>query len=155
MGVCMRASHMGVCLQLSDAIERYNRCGTFQPPYAVQVIGTIDGSGRIVLVDSREREEAPAAVDLPLEAVLGDMPQKHYTFRRSTPRLEPVVLPPGTVPQTALERVLRLPSVCSKRFLTSKVDRCVTGASHTVFSSSLLLRHGVEETFSKSSYVFF
>ena len=27
----------------------------------------------------------------------------------------------------ALERVLRLPAVGSKRFLTTKVDRCVTG----------------------------
>jgi hypothetical protein len=27
----------------------------------------------------------------------------------------------------ALDRVLRLPAVGSKRFLTSKVDRCVTG----------------------------
>ena len=28
---------------------------------------------------------------------------------------------------SALERVLRLPSVASKRYLTNKVDRCVTG----------------------------
>ncbi len=27
----------------------------------------------------------------------------------------------------ALDRVLRLPGVCSKRFLTTKVDRSVTG----------------------------
>ncbi|KAM1028690.1 hypothetical protein FF1_041246 [Malus domestica] len=35
----------------------------------------------------------------------------------------------------SLKRVLRLPSVCSKCFLTSKVDRCVTGLvaqQHTV-----------------------
>lgn len=29
--------------------------------------------------------------------------------------------------RAALERVLRLPSVASKRYLTNKVDRCVTG----------------------------
>ena len=29
--------------------------------------------------------------------------------------------------EAALDRVLRLPSVASKRYLTNKVDRCVTG----------------------------
>ena len=33
----------------------------------------------------------------------------------------------SSVAQAALSRVLRLPSVCSKRFLTTKVDRSVTG----------------------------
>ena len=36
-------------------------------------------------------------------------------------------LPEGTAAADALDRVLRLPSVCSKRFLTTKVDRSVTG----------------------------
>jgi phosphoribosylformylglycinamidine synthase len=55
------------------------------------------------------------------------MPNKTFTFNTSTPTLEPLVLPEGTTPQAALELVLRLPSVCSKRFLTTKVDRHVTG----------------------------
>jgi phosphoribosylformylglycinamidine (FGAM) synthase-like enzyme len=38
-----------------------------------------------------------------------------------------LALPEGTTPQGALEAVLRLPSVGSKRFLTTKVDRHVTG----------------------------
>ncbi len=33
----------------------------------------------------------------------------------------------GTSAMDALQKVLRLPAVHSKRFLTSKVDRCVTG----------------------------
>ncbi len=33
----------------------------------------------------------------------------------------------GITARNALERVLRLPAVGSKRFLTTKVDRCVTG----------------------------
>ncbi len=33
----------------------------------------------------------------------------------------------GTTAGDALDRVLRLPAVGSKRFLTTKVDRCVTG----------------------------
>jgi phosphoribosylformylglycinamidine synthase len=44
------------------------------------VIGAIDGSGRVVLVDREAPEGAPTPVDLDLEKVLGDMPNK--TFRR-------------------------------------------------------------------------
>ena len=36
-------------------------------------------------------------------------------------------LPASVTVGSALERVLRLPTVSSKRFLTNKVDRCVTG----------------------------
>jgi phosphoribosylformylglycinamidine synthase len=92
-----------------------------------QVIGTIDGSGRVRLVDKQAEPGTPTPVDLNLDQVLGKMPNKTFTFNTSTPVLEPLSLPEGTTPQAALERVLRLPSVCSKRFLTTKVDRHVTG----------------------------
>lgn len=36
-------------------------------------------------------------------------------------------LPPNLTVSAALQRVLRLASIGSKRFLTNKVDRCVTG----------------------------
>ncbi|CAI9109174.1 OLC1v1008946C2 [Oldenlandia corymbosa var. corymbosa] len=99
------------------------------------VIGTISGDGRIVLVDSLAIEKSssnglpppPPAEDLELEKVLGDMPQKTFEFQRSVPVLEPLEIAPGVTVMDALKRVLRLPSVCSKRFLTTKVDRCVTG----------------------------
>jgi phosphoribosylformylglycinamidine synthase len=66
-------------------------------------------------------------VDLNLDQVLGKMPNKTFTFNTSPPQLAPLALPEGVSPQAALERVLALPSVCSKRFLTTKVDRHVTG----------------------------
>lgn len=47
----------------------------------LQVIGTISGSGRVVLVDREAKPEDPVPVDLDLEKVLGDMPNK--TFRRA------------------------------------------------------------------------
>jgi phosphoribosylformylglycinamidine synthase len=65
--------------------------------------------------------------DLSRVQVLGKMPNKTFTFNTSTPQLQPLALPQGTTPQGALEAVLRLPSVGSKRFLTTKVDRHVTG----------------------------
>ncbi|KMT18055.1 hypothetical protein BVRB_2g032480 [Beta vulgaris subsp. vulgaris] len=102
---------------------------------SMAVLGNIDGEGRVVLVDSAAIEKSrldgtpppPPAVDLELEKVLGDMPQKTFEFQRVTHPQEPLDIAPGTTVMDSLKRVLRLPSVCSKRFLTTKVDRCVTG----------------------------
>lgn len=97
------------------------RCG-------FQVIGSISGSGRVVLRDSAAAEGAPnPAVDLDLEAVLGDMPKKTFHTTRTAPTLAPLHIPSDLTPEAALDMVLRLPGVCSKRFLTTKVDRHVTG----------------------------
>jgi phosphoribosylformylglycinamidine synthase len=48
-------------------------------------------------------------------------------LERIDPELRPLELPAGLTVPVALDRVLRLLSVGSKRFLTTKVDRCVTG----------------------------
>ncbi|GLC44010.1 hypothetical protein PLESTB_000219600 [Pleodorina starrii] len=93
----------------------------------MQVIGTIDGSGRVKLVDRNAPPGTPPAVDLDLEKVLGKMPDKTFNFSRSPAVCAPLELPAGETAMSALHRVLRLPSVCSKRFLTNKVDRHVTG----------------------------
>lgn len=102
---------------------------------SMAVIGVISGHGRCVLVDSIATKKCisnglpppPPAVDLELEKVLGDMPQKTFEFQRVVHALEPLDIAPGVTVADSLKRVLRLPSVCSKRFLTTKVDRCVTG----------------------------
>ncbi|PON96657.1 Phosphoribosylformylglycinamidine synthase [Trema orientale] len=102
---------------------------------SMAVIGTINGQGRVVLVDSSAIEKCQAsglpkpapAVDLELDKVLGDMPQKTFEFHQVNDAREPLDIAPGITVMDALKRVLRLPSVCSKRFLTTKVDRCVTG----------------------------
>ena len=108
---------------LSSICER-ERC-------LMQVIGTIDGKGRVTVVDSAAPPGSPPPVDLDLSLVLGDMPPKTFEFKARPPGsgrgLAPVSLPAGTTPRSALSRVLRLPAVCSKRFLTTKVDRSVTG----------------------------
>ncbi|PAN26759.1 hypothetical protein PAHAL_5G036500 [Panicum hallii] len=102
---------------------------------SMAVIGQIDGCGKIVLIDSAAVEHAklnglppPNPVEeLELEKVLGDMPQKTFEFKRVSQVTEPLDVAPEVTLLDALKRVLRLPSVCSKRFLTTKVDRCVTG----------------------------
>ncbi len=103
-----------------------------------QVIGSIDGSGRIRLVDGNA-PETPPAVDLDLEKVLGSMPNKTFSFDTLKRPLKALELPAGLAAQDALEKVLRLPSVCSKRFLTTKVDRHVTGESCRSFFSVVFL----------------
>ncbi len=106
---------------LMQEICSRERCG-------FQVIGAISGSGRVVLMDSDADPNTPnPAVDLDLEAVLGDMPTKTFHTTRSTPVVKPLTIPDDLTPQAAVEMVLRLPGVCSKRFLTTKVDRHVTG----------------------------
>ena len=66
-------------------------------------------------------------VNLDLSKVLGEMPQKTFHLKRIESELEPCKLPMGITVREALEKVLRLVSVGSKRFLTNKVDRSVTG----------------------------
>ena len=90
----------------------------------VAFVGRVTGDGRVVLHDERD---GSTPVDLDLEAVLGDMPRKTFELERVRPELRPLELPEGLTVRGALDRVLRLLSVGSKRFLTTKVDRSVTG----------------------------
>jgi phosphoribosylformylglycinamidine synthase len=90
----------------------------------VSFVGRITGDGRAVLHDERD-DSTP--VDLVLDHVLGEVPQKTFNLERRRPTLKPLQLPAGTDIEKALDRVLRLLSVGSKRFLTTKVDRSVSG----------------------------
>jgi len=101
-------------------------------------IGVIDGSGKVVVFDS---ETGQTAVDMELEKVLGKLPQK--CFYDTT--VHPDYLRPLNIaclsPQDdkcdekerkyrflhVFQKILKLPSVGSKAFLTNKVDRSVTG----------------------------
>ena len=87
-------------------------------------VGEVTGDGRVVVFDSKDNT---TPVDLDLEKVLGDMPQKPFKLDRFPIHTEPLTLPENLTVKKALDRVLRLVSVGSKRFLTNKVDRCVTG----------------------------
>jgi phosphoribosylformylglycinamidine synthase len=88
------------------------------------VIGEISGDGYIVLYDEAN-DSTP--VNLDLEKILGDMPQKTFNLDRIPLNTKPLQLPVGINIRDALEKVLRLLCVGSKRFLTNKVDRSVSG----------------------------
>jgi len=66
-------------------------------------------------------------VDLELSVVLGKLPQKTFHVQSVPPVARALALPAQLPVAAALDRVLRLVSVGSKRFLTNKVDRSVTG----------------------------
>ncbi|MEW6054778.1 MAG: phosphoribosylformylglycinamidine synthase [Nitrospirota bacterium] len=88
------------------------------------IIGEITGDGYIVLHDETD---GSTPVNLDLARVLGEMPQKSFSVSRMRPERAPLRFPDNVSVSEALERVLRLVSVGSKRFLTNKVDRSVTG----------------------------
>ncbi|CAH0560242.1 unnamed protein product [Brassicogethes aeneus] len=103
---------------LLKTICRRERC-------PVNFVGEVTGTGRVELAVDEKKSQIP--FDLELDHVLGKMPQKEYNLRRSTSQLKPVEFPKGITVYKCLQQVLRLPSVASKRYLTNKVDRCVTG----------------------------
>lgn len=90
----------------------------------IRILGEVTGDGKVIVRDSRD---GSTPVDLPLELVLGKMPQKTFVDNHTAVVLQPFSIPDGTTVESALDRVLRLLSVGSKRFLVHKVDRSVTG----------------------------
>lgn len=103
----------------------------------VDIVGTITKDRRIVLVDDLKAPVTDVGltqtngkncpVNLELDWVLGKIPRKKFVLTRNSPTLRPLTLPSELSVGDALERVLRLPAVASKRYLTNKVDRSVTG----------------------------
>lgn len=91
---------------------------------ACEVLGEVTGDLRFVVHDALD---GTTPVDLELAEVLGDIPQKTFADNRVLKHAAPLMLPENLSVREALHDVLRLVSVGSKRFLTSKVDRAVTG----------------------------
>lgn len=89
-----------------------------------EILGYVTGDGHFVVYDE---EDDSTPVNLDLEKVLGNIPQKTFADETIEPQLNPLKLPSEKNFTEALERVLKLLSVGSKRFLINKVDRSVTG----------------------------
>lgn len=90
----------------------------------IRILGAVTGDGRVVVRDSKD---GSTPVDLPLELVLGKMPQKTFVDNHVKLNLKEFKVPNGTTVMNVLDRLLRLVTVGSKRFLVHKVDRSVTG----------------------------
>lgn len=89
-----------------------------------EVLGFVTGDGRFIVHDEKD-DSTP--VNLNLARVLGNIPQKTFMDVRLKTGFEPLKLPDDLTVEKALLLVLKDLSVCSKRFLTNKVDRSVTG----------------------------
>jgi phosphoribosylformylglycinamidine synthase len=89
-----------------------------------EILGEVTGDGRFVVHDE---EDDSTPVNLNLSKVLGNMPQKTFKDERTERPLKSLEWPDGLSVEEALSRVLRNLAVGSKRFLTNKVDRSVTG----------------------------
>ena len=91
---------------------------------ACEVLGEVTGDLRFIVHDEQDNT---TPVDLELNEVLGDIPQKTFEDSRINTGLASLQLPVNLSVRDGLHDVLRLVSVGSKRFLTNKVDRAVTG----------------------------
>ncbi|MFC1827164.1 phosphoribosylformylglycinamidine synthase, partial [Thermodesulfobacteriota bacterium] len=89
-----------------------------------EILGSVTGDGRFVVYDD---QDGSTPVDLELHEVLGNIPQKTFYDSRHERQWPLLALPDKMTVLEALHNVLRLVSVGSKRFLTNKVDRSVTG----------------------------
>ncbi|XP_070855529.1 phosphoribosylformylglycinamidine synthase isoform X4 [Drosophila suzukii] len=116
---------------LLEKICRRERC-------PISFVGVVTGDGRVTLLESSAPKDFEQALnefncstaypfDLELKYVLGDMPKRTYDLKRELRQLRELCLPKDLRLDEALERVLSLVAVGSKRFLTNKVDRCVGG----------------------------
>ncbi len=89
-----------------------------------EVLGEVTGDLRFVLRDSRNNT---TPVDIEINALLGNIPQKTFRDKRVSGAFTDIAYDKKHDVFDALNKVLRLVSVGSKRFLTNKVDRAVTG----------------------------
>eukprot|EP00039_Didymoeca_costata_P009999 m.133495 g.133495 ORF g.133495 m.133495 type:complete len:1332 (+) comp14673_c1_seq5:165-4160(+) len=108
-----------------ELLERV--CARERVPIAF--VGHITGDGRVRLMNNEKEETSTEQLpfDMSLDDVLSKMPAKVFKSDRTKKVLKPLDFPEDVTPRKALDRVLRLMSVGSKRFLTNKVDRSVTG----------------------------
>jgi len=88
----------------------------------VNFVGKVTGNGQVRLLEKGAAPDAKPPVDLDLALVLGKMPPKTFDMKRAKWSRPPLSLPKNLTIQAALDRVLRLPSVASKRWLTNKVN---------------------------------
>lgn len=91
---------------------------------ACEVLGEVTGDLRFVVHDKLNNT---TPVDIDLKKLLGDIPQKTFKDNRAPFCGQSIDITEDYTVKKALYDVLRLVSVGSKRFLTNKVDRAVTG----------------------------
>jgi phosphoribosylformylglycinamidine synthase len=93
----------------------------------IDIVGVINNTGRIQVYNKNDKVNP--VIDLNLDEVLNNIPRKKYDFRnkqQNTQITSPLLCKPELFNEY-VEKVLMSINVGSKRFLTNKVDRSVTG----------------------------
>jgi len=99
----------------------------------INFVGTVTGNGKIIVseencerdiskylnCEDKNLENSKHPVNLELEVILGKMPRKIFNLRDMPLKSFSMKLPDGLTVFNALNRVLRLPSVASKRYVLS------------------------------------
>lgn len=91
-------------------------------------IGKINDSGIIEIYKKKKKiiSKSNKVISLPLKSILGDNYQKIFQIKEvNYPKFQININEENI--RNLVTSVLKIPSVCSKRFLTNKVDRSVTG----------------------------
>lgn len=96
----------------------------------INFVGTVTGNGKIIVSEEENCKHAKYLnnedgsldnskhpVNLDLEVILGKMPRKVFNLDKISPQKFLMKLPDGLTVLSALDRVLRLPSVASKRYI--------------------------------------
>jgi len=98
----------------------------------INFVGTVTGNGKIIVSEEencerdiskylnckdKNLESSKYPVNLELEVILGKMPRKIFNLRDMPLKRFSMKLPDGLTVFNALNRVLRLPSVASKRYV--------------------------------------
>jgi len=90
-------------------------------------IGVFTDTGRVIFRDDWADTRDRNPINLPLAPIFGKRPQKTFDIESVAPTRHSLRLPDELTMADALDRVLRLPSVASKGWLTNRVDRSVSG----------------------------
>ncbi|EAA01024.2 AGAP002091-PA [Anopheles gambiae str. PEST] len=128
-----------VLLDASDRDLLQRICDRERCP--VSFVGQVTGSGYVTLLEQEfdagadrfadrakcGKELAHVPFDMHLDHVLGKMPQKEFKLQHIGERLDEFQLTAKVKLPEALNLVLSAATVGSKRYLTNKVDRSVTG----------------------------
>ena len=119
---CNEAQERYVLGIAPDDLERFEAlCARERCPFAV--VGKITASEQLVLKDSLFKNKA---VDLPMDVLFGKPPKMTRQVTRQQDKHDQLDLKKVTLDE-AIERVLQLPAVGSKKFLITIGDRTVGG----------------------------
>ncbi|MCA9364338.1 MAG: phosphoribosylformylglycinamidine synthase [Candidatus Moranbacteria bacterium] len=121
IGVCEYQERI-VVLVWAESVEMFALlCKRERAP--MEMLGEVMDDGMFVLEDSQTRS---LPMNIPL-AMLNGVPRQTYHNNRVMPSVVPWEMPEGLFFKDVLDRVLKHLSVCSKEFLTRRVDRSVGG----------------------------